>query len=239
VAIQKLPVVFALDRAGVVGADGATHCGAFDIAFIRCLPHCSLLAPSDENECRQALTTAFHQDHPVAVRYPRGAGVGAAIGKGLESWEWGKGVVRRESTIGTDTSMARAETRAQRVAILAFGTLLHPALAAAQLLDATVADMRFVKPLDVVLVRELARTHGAFVTLEEGCIEGGAGSAVLECLAEAGIHMSVLQLGLPDEFVEHGEPGKLLAMLGLDAAGIERSIRQRFGLRPALAAVNS
>jgi 1-deoxy-D-xylulose-5-phosphate synthase len=129
--------------------------------------------------------------------------------------------------------------RAQRVAILAFGTLLHPALAAAKTLDATVADMRFVKPLDAALARELARTHGALVTVEEGCIEGGAGSAVLECLAQADIAIPVLQLGLPDEFVEHGDPGKLLSMLGLDAAGIERSIRQRFGLRPALAAVNS
>jgi 1-deoxy-D-xylulose-5-phosphate synthase len=232
VALQRLPVVFALDRAGVVGADGPTHCGAFDIAYIRCVPHCSLLVPSDENECRLALTTAFRQDHPVAVRYPRGSGCGAEVGQGLDAWEWGRGVVRRESTL-------RPDARAQRVAILAFGTLLHPALAAAASLDATVADMRFAKPLDEALVRELARSHAALVTIEEGCIAGGAGSAVLECLERSGLTAPVLQLGLPDEFVEHGDPAKLLALAGLDAAGIEQSIRKRFGGRPALAAVNS
>ncbi|MDE1950315.1 MAG: 1-deoxy-D-xylulose-5-phosphate synthase, partial [Burkholderiales bacterium] len=168
VAIQNLPVVFALDRAGIVGADGATHAGAYDIAFIRCVPNCSLLAPSDENECRQALTTAFRQDHPVAVRYPRGAGVGAAVEPGFAEWPWGRGVQRR---------------RGKRIAILAFGTLLHPALAAAEALDATVADMRFVKPLDDALVLELARSHEALVTVEEGAVMGGAGSAVGECLA--------------------------------------------------------
>ena len=223
VALQKLPVVFALDRAGIVGADGPTHAGAYDIAYIRCLPNCSLLAPSDEAECRQALTTAFRQDHPVAVRYPRGAGVGAELERGLSEWPWGKGVVRR---------------RGQRLAILAFGTLLHPALKAAETLGATVADMRFVKPLDTELVLELARGHEGLVTVEEGCISGGAGSAVLECLAAAGVQVPVLQLGLPDLFTEHGDPGRLLAMYGLDAAGIEKSILQRFPVRPSLAAAN-
>ena len=220
VAIQNLPVVFALDRGGIVGADGATHCGAFDIAYIRCIPNMSLIAPSDEDQCRQALTAAFGQDHPVAVRYPRGAGVGAAISEGLQALTWGRGEVRR---------------RGQRVAILAFGTLLHPALAAAERLDATVADMKFVKPLDEALVQELARTHEALVTIEEGCTMGGAGSAVAEALAAAGLAVPLLHLGLPDRFLEHGDPGKLLSLCGLDAAGIERSVVERFGATPAAA----
>jgi 1-deoxy-D-xylulose-5-phosphate synthase len=224
VAIQNLPVVFALDRAGLVGADGATHAGAYDIAYVRCIPNCSMLTPSDENECRQALTTAFRQNHPVAVRYPRGTGAGVAVETKLTEWPWGKGVVRRQG---------------QRIAILAFGTLLHAALKAADGLGATVADMRFAKPLDDDLVLELARGHDALVTIEEGCVMGGAGSAVLECLAAAGVLVPVLQLGLPDQFVEHGDHGKLLALCGLDAAGIEQSILKRFGSRPALAAVNS
>jgi 1-deoxy-D-xylulose-5-phosphate synthase len=218
VALQNLPVTFALDRAGIVGADGATHAGAYDIAYCRCIPNLSLLAPSDEDECRRALTTAHRQDHPVAVRYPRGAGVGAVVQPALESWDWGKGVVRREG---------------ERVAILAFGTLLHPALEAAARLGATVADMRFVKPLDTGLIDELARTHEAFVTVEEGCLAGGAGAAVMEALQAAGHAHPVLALGLPDEFVEHGDPQKLLAMLGLDAAGIEQAIVKRFGRGPA------
>jgi len=224
VALQNLPVVFALDRAGLVGADGPTHAGAYDIAFVRCIPNCSLLAPSDENECRQALTTAFRQDHAVAVRYPRGVGVGAAIEDALTAWPWGRGVVRRSG---------------QRLAVLAFGTLLHPALQAAEKLGCTVADMRFVKPLDEALVLELARSHEGLITVEEGCVMGGAGSAVLECLAAAGVQVPVLQLGLPDRFVEHGDVGKLLALCGLDAAGIEASILKRFGSRISLAAVNA
>jgi 1-deoxy-D-xylulose-5-phosphate synthase len=224
VALQNLPVVFALDRGGIVGADGATHCGAFDIPYIRCIPNLSLIAPSDEEQCRRALTTAFRQDHPVAVRYPRGAGAGVPVSSALEELPWGRGEVRRRGT---------------RVAILAFGTLLHPALAAADKLDATVADMKFVKPLDVELVLELARTHEAFVSIEEGATMGGAGSAVGEALAAAGLTMPLLQLGLPDRFVEHGDPGKLLALCGLDAAGIERSVLERFGgtlalVRPAV-----
>ena len=228
VAIQNLPVVFALDRAGIVGADGATHAGAYDIAYIRCVPNLSLIAPADENECRQALTAAFEQQHPVAVRYPRGAGVGVALQPELTALPWGRGELRRE---------ARGSGR--RIAILAFGTLLYPALAAAEKLDATVANMRFVKPLDTELVLRLARSHEALVTVEEGCLQGGAGSAVLEALQAAGVNLPVLTLGLPDEFVEHGDPAKLLAQLGLDAAGIEQSILKRFGaklelVRPAI-----
>ena len=224
VALQNLPVMFALDRAGIVGADGATHCGAYDIAYIRCVPNMSLIAPSDEDQCRKALTTAFRQDHPVAVRYPRGAGVGVTPQPELTELPWGRGEVRRSG---------------HRLAVLAFGTLLHPALAAAQRLDATVADMKFIKPLDEELVLQLARTHEALVTIEEGCVMGGAGSAVAEALAAAGLSIPILHLGLPDEFVEHGDPGKLLSLCGLDAEGIERSIRQRFapvhdGLRPAV-----
>ncbi len=219
VAIQNLPVVFALDRGGIVGADGATHCGAFDIPYIRCIPNLSLIAPSDEEQCRRALTTAFRQNHAVAVRYPRGAGVGAPVSSTLEELPWGRGEVRR---------------RGARVAILAFGTLLHPALAAADKLDATVADMKFVKPLDVELVLELARTHEAIVTVEEGATMGGAGSAVGEALAAAGVTSPLLHLGLPDRFIDHGDPGKLLALCGLDAAGIERSVLERFGSPLAL-----
>lgn len=219
VALQNLPVVFALDRAGLVGADGATHAGAYDIAFLRCIPNVSVLTPADENECRQALTTAFQQDHPVAVRYPRGAGVGAVVQPELTSLPWGKGELRRQG---------------HRIAILAFGTLLYPALAAAEKLDATVANMRFAKPLDTELVLELARSHDALVTVEEGCTMGGAGGAVLEALAAAGVERPLVQLGLPDQYVEHGDPAKLLALCGLDAAGIEQSVLKRFGARPAL-----
>jgi len=219
VAIQKLPVVFALDRAGLVGGDGATHAGAYDIAFLRCIPNMSVLAPADERECRRLLTTAFEQDHPVAVRYPRGSGAGVEVVAELDTLPWGRGEVRR---------------RGERIAILAFGTLLYPALQAAEALGATVANMRFVKPLDVALVAELARSHDALVTVEEGCVQGGAGSAVLEALQAERINVPVLQLGLPDVYVEHGDPAKLLAACGLDAAGIEQAILKRFGARPAL-----
>lgn len=227
VAIQNLPVVFALDRAGLVGADGATHAGAYDIAYLRCVPNMSLLTPADENECRQALYTAFLQHHPVAVRYPRGSGVGAEIRAEMTGIPFGKGEIRREAG-------RSAGQGGRRVAILAFGTLLYPALQAAERLDATVANMRFVKPLDVALVTELARSHDAIVTVEEGCTMGGAGSAVMEALQAAGIQVPVLVLGLPDQFVEHGDPAKLLAQCGLDAAGIEQSVLKRFGARPAL-----
>jgi 1-deoxy-D-xylulose-5-phosphate synthase len=213
VALQNLPVVFALDRAGIVGADGATHAGAYDIAYLRCIPNMAVACPADEAECRQLLSSAFAQDHPVAVRYPRGAGVGAVQPVGLEPLPYGRGEWTRKG---------------KGVAILAFGTLLYPALAAAERLGASVANMRWAKPIDLELLRELAQSHEAFVTLEEGCVMGGAGSAVLEALQVEGLQLPVLQLGLPDQFIEHGDPGKLLALLGLDAAGIERSVRQRF-----------
>ncbi|NSX16679.1 1-deoxy-D-xylulose-5-phosphate synthase [Cupriavidus taiwanensis] len=220
VALQNLPVVFALDRAGLVGADGATHAGAYDIAYLRCIPNMMVMTPSDENECRQLLTTAFQQDCPTAVRYPRGSGPGAAIAADLAPVPVGKGLVRRDGG-------ARA---GQRVGLLAFGSMVHPALGAAEALDATVADMRFVKPLDVELVKRLAAENDYLVTVEEGSVMGGAGSAVLEALAEAGIDKPVLTLGLPDRFVDHGDPAYLLQQCGLDAAGIERSVRERFGL---------
>jgi 1-deoxy-D-xylulose-5-phosphate synthase len=213
VALQNLPMVFALDRAGLVGADGATHAGAYDIAFLRCIPNMSVACPADEAECRQLLSTAHAQNHPVAVRYPRGAGVGAAVPASLDGLPFGKGEVRREG---------------KGVAILAFGTLLTPALKAAESLGATVANMRWAKPLDLDLLRELAASHDALVTVEEGCTMGGAGSAVLEALQAEGLNMPVLVLGLPDEFIEHGDPAKLLAMVGLDAQGIEASVRAKF-----------
>ena len=214
VALQNLPVVFALDRAGLVGADGATHAGAYDIAFVRCIPNMSMACPADERECRQLLTTAYEQDHPVAVRYPRGAGVGVPPLASLEGLPFGKGEVRRKGA---------------RIAILAFGTLLYPALEAAEALGATVVNMRWAKPLDTELLLSVAAQHEALVTVEEGAIMGGAGSAVCEALNAAGVERPVLQLGLPDVFIEHGDPAKLLALQGLDAAGIERSIRARFG----------
>ncbi len=224
VAIQNLPVTFALDRAGLVGADGATHAGAYDIAYLRCIPSMGLIAPADENECRMALTTAHRRNHPVAVRYPRGAGAGVEVQRTFDELPWGRGEVRRQG---------------ERIAILAFGTLLYPTLVAAERLNATVANMRFIKPLDAELVTELARTHEAIVTVEEGCIMGGAGSAVMEALHAAGIATPVLALGLPDQFIEHGDPVKLLALNGLDADGIATSIAARFGARPALVRVKS
>jgi 1-deoxy-D-xylulose-5-phosphate synthase len=227
VAIQNLPVVFALDRGGLVGADGATHAGSFDIAYLRCIPNVSVMTPADENECRQSLYTAFLQDHPVAVRYPRGSGAGVAQQVEMTAIPFGRGEIRRESR-------RSAAQPGRRIAILAFGTLLYPALAAAERLDATVANMRFAKPLDVALVTDLARRHDAIVTVEEGTIQGGAGSAVIEALAEARIEIPVLTLGLPDAFIEHGDPARLLAQCGLDAAGIEQSIQRRFGAPPAL-----
>jgi len=213
VALQNLPVVFALDRAGLVGADGATHAGAYDISFLRCIPNMSVACPADENECRQLLSTAYAQESPVAVRYPRGAGTGVTVSRALDTLPVGKGEVRRTG---------------KKVALLAFGTLLYPALQVAEQLDATVVNMRWAKPLDTELLLQIAAEHEALVTLEDGCIMGGAGSAVLEALAQVGLAKPVLQLGLPDQFIEHGDPVKLMAMLGLDAAGIEASVRARF-----------
>ena len=213
VALQNLPVVFALDRAGLVGADGATHAGAYDIPFLRCIPNMSIACPADEGECRQLLSSAFEQNHPVAVRYPRGAGAGVVPDTSLASLPFGKGEVRRQG---------------QRVAILVFGTLLYPALQAAEKLDATVVNMRWAKPLDIELLLKVAAGHEALVTVEEGAIMGGAGSAVSETLQSAGVVMPVLQLGLKDEFIEHGDPAYLLGLQGLDAAGIESAIAARF-----------
>ncbi|MEN9770843.1 MAG: hypothetical protein RLZZ180_2473 [Pseudomonadota bacterium] len=214
VALQNLPVVFALDRAGLVGADGATHAGAYDIAYIRCIPNMALACPADENECRKLLTTAYEQNQPVAVRYPRGAGAGVAIEPGLQALPYGKGEIALAGS---------------GVAILAFGTLLYPALEAARRLGATVVNMRWVKPMDTALLLQVAASHQGLVTLEEGAVMGGAGSAVAEALAQAGVALPLLQLGLRDEFIEHGDPALLLAAQGLDAAGIEASVRSRFG----------
>ena len=213
VALQKLPMVLALDRAGIVGADGATHAGLYDIAFMRCIPNVSMACPADENECRQLLTTAYQQDHCVAVRYPRGAGAGVPVQPGLQALPFGKGEVRREG---------------KRIAILAFGTLLYPALQAGEALNATVVNMRWAKPLDTELLAQIAATHDALVTVEEGAVMGGAGSAVLEALQELQQIKPVLVLGIGDVFTEHGDPVKLLAELGLDAAGIQASIKKRF-----------
>ncbi len=213
VAIQNLPVVFALDRAGLVGADGATHAGAYDIPYLRCVPNMSVACPADENECRQLLSTAFAQNSPVAVRYPRGSGAGVEVKSSLDGLPFGRGEIRKQGS---------------KIAILAFGTLLYPALKAAEALGATVVNMRWAKPLDVELLLSVASSHEALVTLEEGALMGGAGSAVLEALQAAGVVLPVLQLGLSDVFIEHGDVAKLLAMQGLDALGIEASIRKRF-----------
>ena len=219
VALQNLDVTFALDRAGLVGADGATHAGNYDIAFMRCIPNMVVATPSDENETRLLLSTCYHYPGPAAVRYPRGAGVGALPQAELATVELGRGLMRRQG---------------KKIAILVFGTLLPAALKAAEALNLSVADMRFVKPLDLALVLELAASHAGLVTVEEGAIMGGAGSAVAEALAAAGVMCALLQLGLPDRFIDHGEQGALLASVGLDAAGIERAVRTRFGDELAL-----
>ncbi|ADJ65309.1 1-deoxy-D-xylulose-5-phosphate synthase [Herbaspirillum seropedicae] len=214
VALQNLDVTFALDRAGLVGADGATHAGNYDLAFLRCIPNMVVMAASDENECRKMLSTAYQYPGPASVRYPRGAGIGAAVDQTLETLPLGRGEIRRQG---------------KNVAILAFGSLLAPSLGAGDKLNATVANMRFIKPLDVELVKQLAASHDALVTVEEGCIMGGAGAAVSEALAAAGINKPILHLGLPDRFIDHGDAAQLLAQCGLDANGIADSIAQRFG----------
>ncbi|MBI1943564.1 MAG: 1-deoxy-D-xylulose-5-phosphate synthase [Betaproteobacteria bacterium] len=208
VAVQNLPVLFALDRGGLVGGDGQTHNGAFDYAYLRTVPNFVVMAPADENECRQMLYTGFQLNRPAAVRYPRGTGVGKEIEKEMRSIPVGKGEIRREG---------------RKIAMLAFGSMLKPALEAGAALGATVANMRFVKPLDGELVQRLAATHELIVTVEEHQIMGGAGSAVLEALSSASVR--VLLLGLPDRFVEHGDPARLLASVGLDAAGIQQAVR--------------
>ncbi|SFN75107.1 1-deoxy-D-xylulose-5-phosphate synthase [Formivibrio citricus] len=214
VALQNLPVLFAIDRAGLVGADGPTHAGAYDISFLRCIPNMAILAPADEDECRQMLYTGFMHNGPVAVRYPRGGGPGTAVQEAMTAIPFGKGEIRREGLRG---------------AILAFGTPLAAALQAGEELGLTVANMRFVKPLDETLVLELAQNHDWLVTVEENAIMGGAGSAVLECLCANGVNIPVLQLGLPDRYVEHGEQKEQWAECGLDAAGILAAIQKRFG----------
>jgi 1-deoxy-D-xylulose-5-phosphate synthase len=219
VAIQNLPVTFAMDRGGLVGADGATHHGAFDLSFLRCIPNMVVMTPSDENECRKMLSTAFQHDGPAAVRYPRGAGAGVAVERDLESLPIGRGEIRRHSRAA----------RGSRIAILAFGPLLHMALRAAEVLDATVVNMRFVKPLDSELLVQVAGSHDALVTVEENVVMGGAGSACAETLSNLALERPFLHLGLPDHFIDHGDPAGLLAGAGLDAAGLEQSIRDRFG----------
>ncbi len=213
VALQNLPVVFALDRAGLVGADGATHAGAYDIAFLRCIPNMAIACPSDELQCRALLSSALASEGPVAVRYPRGSGTGVDAGRSLDALPMGKGEV---------------VLAGKRVAVLAFGTLLHMAKPAAQQLDMTLVDMRWAKPLDEALLTELCKTHDCFVTIEESAVAGGAGTAVLEWLHSTGRRCEVLQLGLPDTFIEHGDPAALLARVGLSAQGVETSIRERF-----------
>ena len=225
VALQNLDVTFALDRAGIVGADGATHAGNYDIAYLRCVPNMVIATPSDENEARLLLSSCYRHAGPASVRYPRGTGCGAPLTEGLDVVPVGKAVVKRKG---------------KAIAILGFGTLTHAALQAAYELDATVVDMRFVKPLDESLLRELAASHEAFVTVEDAAIMGGAGSAVLEFLNREAILKPVLQLGFPDEFIDHGDQLVLLASLGLDTAGIAASITQRFAdLLPAETASSS
>jgi 1-deoxy-D-xylulose-5-phosphate synthase len=224
VALQDLPVVFALDRGGLVGADGPTHHGAFDHSFLRCIPNLTVMAPSDENECRQMLYTAFTLGGPSAVRYPRGTGPGVEAVKEMTALPVGRGEIRREG---------------KRVAILAFGSMLKPALEAASDLNATVANMRFVKPIDRDLVFKLATTHDLLVTVEESVVAGGAGSAVAEAVAADGLTVQLMHLGLPDHFVEHGDPQQLLVDCGLDGDGIARAVRERLaqsGLRSGKAA---
>ena len=211
IALQNLPVLLAVDRAGLVGADGPTHAGSFDISYLRCIPNMVVMCPSDENECRQMLYTGYMLDAPAAVRYPRGCGPGVATMREMKAFSLGKGEVRRQG---------------KKVAILAFGSMLQPALAAAEKLDATVANMRFVKPLDTALVYQLAASHDLLVTVEENAVMGGAGASVMEALQSAYVTIPLLVLGLPDIFIEHGTPEKMLADCGLDANGIQTAIEK-------------
>lgn len=210
IALQNLPVLFAVDRAGIVGADGPTHAGLYDLSFLRCVPNMIVAAPSDENECRLLLSTCYQADAPAAVRYPRGTGTGVPVSDGMETVEIGKGIIRREGG---------------KTAFIAFGSMVAPALAVAEKLNATVADMRFVKPIDEELIVRLARSHDRIVTLEENAEQGGAGSAVLEVLAKHGICKPVLLLGVADTVTGHGDPKKLLDDLGLSAEAVERRVR--------------
>jgi 1-deoxy-D-xylulose-5-phosphate synthase len=213
VAIQNLPVVFAIDRAGLVGADGPTHAGSFDLTYLRCIPNITVMTPADEDECRQMLYTAFQMDTPTAVRYPRGVGTGLTPQKQMRMLPIGRGEIRREG---------------EKIALLAFGSMLKPCLEAGDELNATVVNMRFVKPLDNDLVASLALSHDLLVTVEENTIMGGAGSAVMESLASAGFKTPLLQLGLPDTFIDQGDPTQMLAGCGLDKTSITASVRARF-----------
>ena len=213
VALQNLDVTFALDRAGLVGADGATHAGNYDIAFLRCIPNLVVAVPSDEQECRLLLSSCYHYEGPASVRYPRGAGIGVKTSADLEVAPIAKAVQRRQGS---------------KIAILAFGPLLHEAAQVAETYDLSLVDMRFVKPLDEAMLLELAKSHQGFVTLEEGALMGGAGSAVIEFLNQRDINLPVLQLAYPDQFIDHGDQNALRAEVGLDAKGIEQSIQQRF-----------
>ncbi|HEZ4039834.1 TPA: 1-deoxy-D-xylulose-5-phosphate synthase [Neisseria meningitidis] len=210
IALQNLPVLFAVDRAGIVGADGPTHAGLYDLSFLRCVPNMIVAAPSDENECRLLLSTCYQAYAPAAVRYPRGTGTGVPVSDGMETVEIGKGIIRREG---------------EKTAFIAFGSMVAPALAVAEKLNATVADMRFVKPIDEELIVRLARSHDRIVTLEENAEQGGAGGAVLEVLAKHGICKPVLLLGVADTVTGHGDPKKLLDDLGLSAEAVERRVR--------------
>ncbi len=220
IALQNLDVLFAIDRAGLVGADGPTHAGSFDLSYLRCIPNIVIMAPSDENECRHMLTTGFQYQGVAAVRYPRGTGTGAAMDAALETLPIGKGEVKRNSSIN----------KGRKVAMLAFGSMLAPALQAASVLDATVANMRFVKPLDIELIEELAKTHDLIVTIEENALMGGAGAAVLEALQTLNASTPTLCLGLPDIFIEHGVHETMLAECGLDSSGIVRSVSARLNI---------
>ncbi|MBE7526298.1 MAG: 1-deoxy-D-xylulose-5-phosphate synthase [Burkholderiales bacterium] len=215
VAIQNLPVVFAIDRAGLVGADGPTHAGSFDLSYLRCIPNIIVMTPADENECRQMLYTAFQLDAPTAVRYPRGTGPGVPIQQEMHTLPLGKGEIRRQG---------------KRIAILAFGSMLAPCIEAGNELDATVVNMRFVKPLDNDLVATLADGHELLVTVEENTIMGGAGSAVMESLSVLNKNIKLLQLGLPDSFIDQGDPAQMLSDCGLDKVGIIQSIQKIFSL---------
>jgi 1-deoxy-D-xylulose-5-phosphate synthase len=212
IALQNLPVMFAIDRGGLVGADGATHNGAFDLSYLTCIPNMVIMAPSDENECRAMLSTAFSRDGPSAVRYPRGAGPGVTVDTTLTTLPIGKGRLCRHG---------------KRVALLAFGAMLAPALTAAESIDATVADMRFIKPLDQALILSLAAEHELLVTIEENAVIGGAGAEVARVLESVNVSIPLLRLGLPDHFIDHGDSPTLLAEIGLDSAGIIKSIQQK------------
>jgi 1-deoxy-D-xylulose-5-phosphate synthase len=225
VALQHLPVTFAIDRGGLVGGDGATHQGAFDLSYLRCIPNMVVMAPADENECRQMLYTGITLDGPAAVRYPRGQGPGVTQAREMTALEVGRAEVRREGKSG--------------LLLLAFGTMVAPCVELAEKLDATLVNMRFVKPLDTDTVCRLAASHSCIVTLEENVVAGGAGSAVSECLAQHGIGVTAHHVGIPDRFIEHGTREECLAMAELDAAGVARQVQriwaQHRPARPAMA----